>query len=130
MKQTSLLLASVIIALSGCQTTGPTTTGPLISVSVTYATSKLVQKRPALADELLAAADALDTLSASVVNQETVLRILGDKVPADSPEARALVSLIGSYFPQGDAAIPISDELAALCKQIAAAVRLGLPASK
>lgn len=123
-----ILVAAITLAVSSCQTTSEWNPG--VSIGVTYATGKLVQKSPDLLDELIRLADGFEDIADGVVNQETILNLLEAKLPDNTPEAKALRSLIASYFPSDDAALPLSDRLRFLCQQIAAAIRFGLPASK
>lgn len=123
------LLTCLALLLPSCESTGGAASAvPLLSAGVTYYTAKTAQKSPQKAAKLSEAAAALDTLSEGVVNKETVLALLGDKLGANDPEMKALITLVGGYFPAGDVALPHQAQLAALAKTVAGAIRAGLPA--
>lgn len=123
--------AAFLAFLPSCGTTGnaPDTT-PLISVSVTYASAKLAEKRPVLVDDLRVLSVELDHLADGIVNRATVLAVLQKHLPAGDAEARALTSLVVGYFPAPEQAFPVSDKLKSLLKTVAAAIRFGLPSTK
>lgn len=125
-----LALATAALTPSCTNTSVSTDTGPLVSVSVTYATAKLAAKRPALAHDLNAVSTALDQLADGVLNRETVTALLASHLLLADAEAKALMALISGYFPAGDAALPVNTKLSTLAHSVASAIRFGLPATK
>ena len=126
---TSILCGILAFSHTSCSTTGGQQDATVIvSAGVTYMTARAVQKNPAKAESLREAADALDVLADGVVNRETVLALLTDKLGSKDPALTALVTLVVGYFAPGDIGLPQNSQYSKLAKTVADAIRAGLPA--
>jgi len=129
---TKLLIPTLALALlaSSCSTTGGSKDAAvLLSAGVTYYSAKAAQKSPEKAEKLRAAADALDVLAEGIVNRDTILALLTEKLGKKDPELAVLVTLVVGYFAPAETSIPEAEKYSALAKSVAAAIRAGLPAA-
>lgn len=126
----TLIVAALLPFLPSCGTTpGKQDPSILLSAGVTYMTARAVQGHPEKAVKLREAADALDVVAGGVVNRETILHLLTDRLGKNDPATAALVTLVSGYFLPGDLAIPQAAAYSALAKRVADSIRAGLPLS-